>query len=111
MENKQIDPSTVLIDKLLRDVSDLRSENRNLTMRTNELLILFESLLTYMTKKGILDMKDFESTVNQITDDVMVDDDIAQSFDMDMSKSKTIDVKPSNPLNRTPMFKPTIGEA
>lgn len=80
-------------------------------MRTTELLILFESLLTYMEKKGILDMKDFESIVNEITDDVMVDDEIAQSFDMEMSKSKTIDVKTSNPLNRTPMFKPIIGEA
>lgn len=111
MKNKQIDPSTVLIDKLLRDVSDLRSENKNFNMRTTELLILFESLLTYMEKKGILDMEDFESIVNEITDDVMVDDDIAQSFDMEMSKSKTIYVKTSNPLNRTPMFKPTIGEA
>jgi hypothetical protein len=97
------DPNTLLINKLLKDVSNLKDENSILIKRTNELVILFESLLTYMTKKGTFDMKEFESVIEEISDEMLMGNPY------DLKQYNTMENK--NPLERTPLFKTTVGEA
>jgi hypothetical protein len=110
MNGRNPDPTALLIDKLLRDVSDLKSENTVLIKRTNELVILFESLLTYMNKKGTFNMSEFESVIEQVSDEALMGD---SSFDLKQphSMESVKDFEKRNPLERTPLFKTPVGEA
>lgn len=91
-----------LIEKLSKDVSDMKAENEILSFRTTELTIAIEALLVYMQRKGIFDFKEFQS---------IIDSEMSNRSNQTSQKSMDIEDKSENPLERNPIFKSVIGEA
>jgi hypothetical protein len=107
------DPNMILIDKLLRDVSELKSTNKTLAIQTTQMTILFESLLAYMIKHMDFKMEEFNLVINEITSAGLEEEAEVDSFmvDSEMNEITQMKLKTSTTFDRPPLFKSTIGEA
>jgi hypothetical protein len=107
----KIDPNAVLIDKLLRDVSELKSTNKTLAIQTTQMTILFESLLAYMIKHMDFNMEEFNSVIDEITSVGSQEESDSFMVDSEMNEITQMTQKTKNTFDRAPLFKSPIGEA
>jgi hypothetical protein len=105
------DPNVVLINKLLKDVSELKSSNKTLLIQTTQMTILFESLLAYMIKHMDFKMEEFNVVINEVTSTGLQEEADSFMVDSEMNEITQMNQKTKNAFDRSPIFKSTIGEA
>jgi hypothetical protein len=105
------DPNVVLINKLLKDVSELKSSNKTLLIQTTQMTILFESLLAYMIKHMDFKMEEFNVVINEVTSTGLQEEADSFMVDSEMNEITQMNQKTKNAFDRSPIFKSIIGEA